>query len=455
MTEQTLDLLEPLLGEVPDYDQFWTVDEQLVELRALTEAHPDLCTLRRIGTSQLGEPLWCLRVEGGPRHALCFGAPHPNEPIGCLSALHLARTLCTDERLRTRLGLTWHLIPCADPDGMRLNEGWFEGPLTRTSFGRQFYRPAPSEQVEWTFPVAYKDLYFDRSLPETQALMRLIDELRPTLLCPLHNSELGGAYYYLSGPAPDLYPALHDLARRCAIPLDLGEPEMPYIEPYAPAVFRMSSPEDAYEFAVRMGLDPLERASGGSSTGYAARWGTFSIVSETPFWTHPDAADQTVTSDPYGDVLRGRGAALEELSRELVKTFGDVRADLVGGRPFALAVDEFGGSLGRTAAADLRRAEEPRAQRPATVAERFSCADLINCFRLRYGGMLMRLLDGQLAIGNGTPAIRHHHQRLAPLYERWCAEAEAATPATPVPIRNTVALQCGAMVAAAAHVVDG
>jgi hypothetical protein len=452
---QTLDLLEQLLGEVPEYDRFWTVDEQIAELNALAETHPALSTLTRIGTSQLGEALWCLRIEGGPRHAICFGSPHPNEPIGCLSALHLARTLCADPALRGRLGMTWHLIPCADPDGMRLNEGWFRVPLTRTNFGRHFYRPAPSEQVEWTFPVAYKDLYFDRSLPETQALMRLIDELRPALLCPLHNSELGGAYYYLSRPAPELYPILHDLARQCSIPLDLGEPEMPYIEPYAPAIFRMSSPQDAYEFAVRMNVDPLERASGGSSTSYAGRWGTFSIVSETPYWTHREAADRTPTSTSYREVLRRRGEALKALSEDLVEVFTEVRADLVGGRPFALAVDEFGGSLGRMGVADLRRSGESQAQRAATVAERFSCADLVHCFRLRYGGMLARLLDGQLAIGNGTPPIRRHQRRFAAVYAGWCEEAEAATPATPLPIRNTVALQYGAMLAAAAHVAEG
>ncbi|MFZ0216929.1 MAG: M14 family zinc carboxypeptidase [Candidatus Dormiibacterota bacterium] len=442
------------LGEVPSYGRFPSVDEQLRELQAIADAHPGTARIARVGSSRLGEPLLGLRIEGGPRHALVFGSPHPNEPIGCLTALHLARTLCADGELRRRLDLTWHVVPCADPDGMRLNEGWFDGPLTRTSFGRHFFRPAPTEQVEWTFPFAYKRAYFDRALPETVALMRLIDEVRPVLLSALHNSELGGAYYYLSGPAPALYPVLHDLAERCGIPLDLGEPEVPHAERMAPAIYRTTTSEDAYDWAERIGLDPLDRSAGASSTAYAARYGAFSIMSETPYWTHPDVADETPTELAYADLLRERGADLRDLGERLLAVYGDVEPDLVGGRPLAIAVREFAPSFRRIADADARRSQEPSAQRPATVAERFSCLDNVRSFRLRYAGMLLRLLEGQVTIGNGTPAIRRHREELATTYAGWCAEAEAATPATPLPIRDVVALQYGALLAAAAHVTS-
>ena len=298
---------------------------------------------------------------------------------------------------------------------MRLNEGWFRGPLTRTNFGRHFYRPAPSEQVEWTFPVAYKDLYFDRSLPETQALMRLIDELRPALLVP----STTASWEVRTTICRDRRPTCIRSFTGSRPTADLGEPDNALHRAHA-AIFRMSSPQDAYEFAVRMNVDPLKPASGGSSTSYAGRWGTFSIVSETPDWTHREAADRTPTSTSYREVLRRRGEGAQGSERGSGRSLHQVRADLVGGRPFALAVDEFGGSLGRMGVADLRHSGESQAQRAATVAERFSCADLVHCFRLRYGGMLARLLDGQLAIGNGTPPIRRHQRRFAAVYAGWC-----------------------------------
>ena len=80
---------------------------------------------------------------------------------------------------------------------MRLNEGWLKGPFVRSHYGRHFYRPAGEEQVEWTFPFEYKKAYFDAVLPETLALMRQIDKRKPTLMCSLHNGELGGVLLLL------------------------------------------------------------------------------------------------------------------------------------------------------------------------------------------------------------------------------------------------------------------
>ncbi|OZM71031.1 hypothetical protein CFN78_22570 [Amycolatopsis antarctica] len=180
-------------------------------MKEITEAHPDRATVRRIGRSRLGEPLWSLTVHGGPRQVLVVGAVHPNEAIGGLTALHLARTLVDEDSLREDLDRTWHIIPCIDPDGTRLNEPSFDGPLTMDSYGRSFYRPAVDEQVEWTFPFAYKEAFFDRVLPETVALMRIIDETKPLLLCSLHNGEYGGVFYYLSRGSDTLNARLAEL----------------------------------------------------------------------------------------------------------------------------------------------------------------------------------------------------------------------------------------------------
>jgi len=212
--------LSEQLAAVPGFDRFATVDELAAATRRLAGAHPDRARLRRIGTSRLGEPLQCLTIEGGDRDAVVFALPHPNEPVGGLTAVHLATALCEDERLGAELGYRWHIVPCIDPDGTRLNEGWFAGPMTRGHYARNFYRPALDEQVEWTFPVTYKRHHFDRVLPETLALMRLIDETTPALLVSLHNSETGGVYYYLSRPQPALYATLHAIPRSLGLPLD-------------------------------------------------------------------------------------------------------------------------------------------------------------------------------------------------------------------------------------------
>jgi hypothetical protein len=98
-----------------------------------------------------------------------------------------------------------------------------------------------------------------------------------------------------------------------------------------------------------------------------------------------------------------------------------------------------------------KRAAEPSAQRPASVAELASLRDSVHMFRLRFAGMLLRALDAELGIGNTTPPIRAQRARLATRYDEWIAEAAAAGSAEPIPIRSLVANQYAAMVATAHH----
>jgi hypothetical protein len=88
-------------------------------------------------------------------------------------------------------------------------------------------------------------------------------------------------------------------------------------------------------------------------------------------------------------------------------------------------------------------------QRPATVAELFSSTDQSRLSRLLGLGMLLRTLEGELAIGNGTPEIRASHRAVSTAFDAWTAELEASLSYRIVPIRNLVAVQLGAVLAAA------
>ena len=131
-------------------------------------------------------------------------------------------------------------MKCIDPDGTRLNEGWFKGPFDIYTYASNFYRPAGKDQVEWTFPIEYKTLKFDSPLPETQALMELIDTAKPHFLYALHNAGFGGAYFYINRQVPSLYPELHRAIENLGIPLSQGEPEVPWAK-HLPKL-SMSSP---------------------------------------------------------------------------------------------------------------------------------------------------------------------------------------------------------------------
>lgn len=441
------------LGTVPELTTFATVDELTTQFERLAAHHPEACVLERVGRSRLGEPLQCLTVGDGDAHAVVFALPHPHEPVGGLTTIHLATRLCEDAALRERLGLTWHILPCVDPDGTRLNEGWLHGPLTRTHYARNFYRPAPDEQVDWTFPFSYKRAYFDGVLPETVALMRLIDRTRPVFLCSLHNGEVGGVYYYLSRPEPRLYPLLQEIPTQLGLPLDIGEPEQPHIEMLSTSIFRTTSPRTAYDFAERAGLEPLHYGSGESSAGYAGRYGTLTLISEVPYWTNPCIGDASSSGKRYADALREHAKELHDLADRLSDTLRAVQPDLVSNSPFLRATRTFAvDGFARVREMEYR-ADLPDTDRAATVAEAHSLQDTTHCFRLRYAGMLLRALHGELAVGNGTPTIRAHQAALAEAYDTWCCQAERADISHPIPIKKLVATQYGAMLGAAEHVM--
>jgi hypothetical protein len=440
------------IDAVPDIAAFATADELTAESERLAAEFPDVLELRRVGTSGQGEPLTCLTVDGGrdaDGEALVFGLPHPNEPIGGLTALHLAARLAADPDLRARLGHTWRIVACIDPDGLRLNEGWLKGPYTREHYARHFYRPAGAEQIEWAFPLEHKNAYFDAVLPETFALMRLIDTHRPTLMASLHNAELGGVYYYLSREEPVLYPVLQQIPTRLGLPLHAGEPEAPWIPQLADGIFRSLDARDAYDHLEPIGLAPT--IAGNSTGSYADRYGTLTVVSELPYWSDPRIADRTPTAVSYAESLATNGERLAELGRQLAAVLTAVTGLTSVESPFLRASRFYARLCGELGTDMTQRADRTEPDRRATVAELLSATDMVHMFRLRYGGMLVRALDAELTIGNLRPALRAARAELAERYTGWCAEAADASPAQPIPIRSLVATQYAAVLATADH----
>lgn len=452
------DWLTEEIDAVPGHDRFAGVDELHARLRALAAAHPDAAKLETAGTSRQGEPLLCLAIEdaGPPRPtALVFGLPHPNEPIGGLTALHLAERLCTDPALRARLGHDWRIIACIDPDGLRLNEGWLAGPFTRAHYARHFYRPAASDQVEWTFPLDYKDAHFDAALPETRALMRLIDTHRPSLVCSLHNGERGGVYYYLSRAEPALHTALQRLPERLGLPLHRGEPEVPYLVPLAEGIFLGSSIRDGYDYRAGLG-EPWVGGSGDNTVSYANRYGALTLVSELPYWATPASGDSSPSGTNYAGALAQQALELAELGELLDRTLASVAGLLLApDSPYWRATRFFATYLASTASCTRSRSELRSSAREATVAEAATLRADVHSFRLRYAGILLRALDGELAVGNTHVAVRAARAAVAHRYEGWLAEDAGDGDYTTIPIRLLVANQYGAILAAASHLAGG
>lgn len=438
---------------VPAYEAFAGVDDLHAGLRRIADRHPGVASLRRCGSSRQGNPLWCLTIASDvpdAPEALAFGLPHPNEPIGGLTALHLAERLCADPSLRERLGHTWRIVDCADPDGLRLNEGWLGGPFTRAHYAEHFYRPAGRDQVEWTFPVNHGDAYFDEPIPETQALMRLIDTHRPALIASLHNSELGGAYYWLSRAEPALHPVLQRVPEHLGIPLDRGEPEAPDLVLLDDAIYEATPLATVYERT--MARNEPWIFEGGSTTWYAGQWGSLMLVSELPYWLDARAGDTTPAGMGYAEALAANAVAITDLAELLTRTLARVESHLLApASPFWRAARFYAAMLETTGPARLARSKQADSDRPATVAEANSLALNVHEYRLRYGGILRRALRGEAAVGNVRGVIREALAEVEQRYAEWLAEDARVAELEPIEIRRLVGVQYAATVAAAAH----
>ncbi len=448
--------LEDILGRtraVPPVQDFPGVDELLASFVTLEDENPQLIASRRIGTSRLGEPISMYSVGHGRRQYLLFAGVHPNEPIGFRTLQHLAAELVRDEALRDAFDATWHIVPCIDPDGTRLNEAWYSSPTDRTFYARHFYRPAPNEQVEWTFPFAYREAWFDSVMPETLALMRVIDEVQPQLMVSLHNAEMGGVYYYLSDQVEGGVDALHAIASAVGLPLDTGEPESPAIKKMAPAVYEMISMADEYEFIESLGADPTTVVTGGdSSASYAAKYGTLSVVAELPYWEHPDADDDSLTESTYGAVLHEKADAFIAMGTTLQGVLDE--ADLTLNTPFRRASEAFVPFMVTNGEHEHARAEKLSDDRFATRAEVFSNNDVVRCFKLRYGGMVLRALDAEVVAGTATANTRRAHLRMTEIFEGWCEEARSLANLTVIPVEKLIGVQYGATLAMARCLID-
>ena len=450
--------LRAIAGAIPDYQAFLTIDELNASSHALAEQYPELVSLRVIGHTRQGDPIELMTIAGGPLQAFVFGGPHPNEPIGTMTVEYLTRRLCEDPALREELGFTWHFIKCIDSDGMRLNEGWFKGPFTPTNYARNFFRPAPFDQVEWTFPIDYKTLHFNSPLPETQALMQVIDELKPTLIYSLHNAGFGGVYYYVSGGDDSLFGQFHEIPEWFNLALDLGEPEVSFAETLAPAVYKWLSISKSYEYLAENGVeDPATIIdSGASSAEYAEKYGSYMLVVELPYYDDPRVNDQTQSDMLRRDAIL-QGLDLQEESDDWIQAEMDAIKDkLTLETPVSRAVTAFV-SMGKA----YRQAERQWAQssedtnRSASQAEVFSTLLMPRFYRLLTLGMFARMFDDEVAAGNTDPAIVAAQASARARLAEQSASLESALDYRVLPIRSLVGVQVCAGLATAAYLRQG
>ena len=442
-----LDDLSHALSRVPDYPEFFTLDQLRARAGALVAEFPGLARLESVGASAEGRPIELLTVGHGRRPVLLVGVPHPNEPIGTLTVDFLTRLLCEDDELRARLDVTLYAVPVSDPDGLVLNEGWMKGTFSPLRYALEFYRPPHREQVEWSFPVDYKTLRFTTPTPETATVMRVMERVRPQVFYSLHNAGFCGVYFYVSHERPALFAALHELVAGQGLPLHRGEPEVPYLKTLAPAVYELFSIEDTYEYLARtLDEDPAAIIEAGTC---ADDWlkrvcDAFSLVCELPYYTAPALDDTSPAEMTRREaVLAGtaRGLALHAESA----AFFERIADRVPDHRLTRSVRDYLAKAPKRLAAERANAQAPAYARTATRAEAMDATVCSVFYHTLYLGEVHRLAR-MVAAADVADAVR---ARLVAL----TAEVERESALRTLPLRPLVSVQAGAGLLALA--IDG
>lgn len=457
--------VKSILEKIPDYEYFLTVDELDQNSRQLAEKFSENVNLLEIGSSRSGHRILCLKIGHEPQNALVFGCPHPNEPIGAMMLEFFSQKLASDPQLLSELGFTWYIIKCVDPDGTKLNEGWFRGPFTLYNYARNFFRPASHQQVEWTFPISYKTLKFSNPIPETKALMSIIDAVKPDFMYSLHNAGFGGAYWYISDAARDpwLYETFRKLARQNNVPLSLGEPEMPYAQKFAEAVYRVPSTKDTYNYCEKFtDEDPAKMISGGtSSIDYlkSKNENAFGLVCEVPYFY-----DARIEDTSLSDMIR-KDAILNACEIRLeVYNFAKVEMEkienyLSSENPFKVTLDDFLSTGQKSVDAEKHWAETSKeCQRLATIAEKFDNLQVTRFYSMLTLGLLLRCAEYELeccqkryspAVISALEDVRNN--AMVKL-DQWNVALMEDLNYSVIPIKRLISIQLGSGLAVAEYV---
>ncbi|MFG3549464.1 M14 family zinc carboxypeptidase [Streptomyces sp. NPDC047725] len=410
------------------------MDELGVRAAALVARHPRGARLRRVGTSRAGTPLLLLSVGHGTRQALVVAGPHANEPAGGATVLRLAERALADPRLTEGADATWNLLLCADPDGLRRNEGWLSGPYTLGRYARNFFRPGFLEQPEWL-----PDGPDRAALPETRALLALQDELRPFLHCSLHGVDVGGGFAELTHDLPGLARRMAHAAARLGIPRELGAYDTLYWPGLGPALYRIPQPRhgDLTQAITEAAVD--------STWSHPRRYGTVTAVVEAPMWGVAAVADDSPPADRDA-VLRSVSRTLRDDTRRLHRLLARLRPHTAGADAARMLapVDDY-----LLVCPKLADAWDPdtddgtgRSLPPMSTAHLVALKIAGRRLALRTAGLLHQLVTHS---GNDPAGVL---PELDHLVDEWCADYRDGCGARWIPVERQVEYQTRVVLAA-------
>lgn len=420
-----------VLRELPHFQKFCSVAElkTLVETLCHESTRADVSI---VGTSENGLPIHHVRFGSGRVKALFVGWPHPNEPIGGLTVFSLLSLLRQGNRQLLDADVEWHIVPCIDPDGATLNEGWTQPPFTLANFMRNSFRQEPCDQVERSFPIRHKRLQFDRPTREARILQELLAAIRPDFFYSLHNARIGGVSCLLTRDIGErYYRQLHQLAETHRIPLHRGSsPLEGGLANYARGMWEIFTTRKYYDYLETVTDHPEEglHQAGACSWEYLAeiKESALTFVMELPILKHPACASTKDTLQNMRHFKLRTDADNKFLVTVIIEEWEKVKGELDPRSPFyrkifngIIAVKEkLHEGLPSWDAGTRNLLFNPAYSRTMTEADLFYACMTDRFYALCNSIEFVRLLKASTQ----TPAVVCATRRLESLYDEALAE---------------------------------
>jgi hypothetical protein len=329
-----------VIRDVPHFDTFCSV-EQLHGLVERLKAD-ERFDVNEAGTSTGGVPIHHVRFGRGSVKAMLVGFPHCKEPICGMTVFSLLTLLEQGHPALVGLDVEWHVVPCVDPDGALLNEGWTQQPVTMDGYLRNFYVQVLGDQVDASFPVTHKKLVWDRPSREAAILRRLLDRIRPDFYYSLHNAWIGGAYYFLNRDIDHEYHrTIYALLDEVGMPVHGRPMWREFCAPYGPGISEMWTVRKLYDYLETSTPTPEAFIPyGTTSCDYLAeiKPDALCLVSEMGYVRHRGDESALETGQNLRRFALRVDADSKYLASVLIEEWEKVKDDVDAGHPIHRAV---------------------------------------------------------------------------------------------------------------------
>lgn len=441
-----------ILDNVPDWKKYYTIDELRQRSADLINEYPGKVELIDLGNSTNGEIIDCLKIGDGKYNALIHGFPNCEEPFGGNLLDYMAQALVENDEVREAMDYTWYLIKCSDPDGARLNEGFHVGPHTPMNFTLNYYRTPNYLTAESCFPYRYGPLDLNDPVPETKALMKVMDRVPFQFVSSLHMMKWGGITYEVPHACAELYPPLLDVAKKFHV-----FPRKRLGPTFAPGFQHAEylMPARGWVKLWASGNTNIEPIRG----CYIYEYGQvrnpelFMMIPECCLWYDPRMWDDAPSDTTIGESIKYAKEVSDEADEYMATVWQSVLPDLKTNSVYKIMMDDWMEPILKKFTNVTNPPFHFDAKvhgRKATVAEKIGLEGRDDLYRMFYLGGMLRTFDAQLEQG-GNENIEHAKTEVREKLYTYDKYMKAKYNVTGHPIRNLVGMSLGSLLHSAMY----